>query len=119
MKLRMPQEIEVWYLLPAIRREFAKTMVKKGVKQREISKKMGITEAAVSQYINSKRAKNVRFPKNTKKEIEKSAEKVIKGRNMIVEMQRICKICRKDRTLCRIHRMYGRIPKGCEVCFER
>jgi predicted transcriptional regulator len=118
MKLRMPQEIEVWYLLPAIRREFAKAMVKKRIKQREISKKMGITEAAVSQYISSKRAKNVRFPKNTKKEIEKSVEKVIKGRDMVVEMQRICKMCRKDRTLCRIHRMHGRVPKGCGVCFE-
>lgn len=119
MKLRMPQEIEVWYLLPAIRREFARVMVKKGVRQRDISKKMGITEAAISQYISSKRAKNIGFSKAIGREIEKSVERVINGKNVIIEMQRICKICRKDKTLCRIHRMHGEVPKRCRVCFER
>lgn len=118
MKLRMPQEIEVWYLLPAIRREFARIMIKKGIKQREISKKLGITEAAVSQYISSKRAKSVRFSKTINREIEKSVERVIKGKNVMVEMQRVCKMCRRDKTLCRIHKAHGKVPKGCEVCFE-
>lgn len=118
MKMRMPQEIEVWYLLPAIRREFARIMIEKGVKQREISKKLGITEAAVSQYMSSKRAKNVRFSKTMIKEIGKSVEKVIKGKDVIIEMQRICRLCRNDKTLCKIHRVHGKIPRGCRVCFK-
>lgn len=118
MKLRMPQEVEVWYLLPAIRREFAREMAKRGIKQREISERMNITEAAVSQYISSKRASGVRFSRTIMDEIRRSVERVIRNNNIMVEMQRICKLCRDDKTLCRIHKKHGRVPKGCEVCFE-
>ncbi len=118
MKLRMPQEIEVWYLLPAIRREFARSMARKGVNQRRISAKMGVTEAAVSQYMNSKRARDVKFSGRIMKEIERSVERVIDGSDVIKEMQAICRMCRKDRTLCRIHRMHGKVPPNCRVCFE-
>ncbi len=118
MNLRMPQEVEVWYLLPAIRREFAKEMAKRGIKQREISKKMSITEAAVSQYINSKRASNVRFSKTVSNEVRKSVERVIKDDNIMTEMQKICKLCKEDKTLCRIHRKHGKVSKECKICFE-
>lgn len=118
MKLKMPQEVEVWYLLPAIRREFAREMAKKGIKQREISKKMIITEAAISQYINSKRASNVKFSKTIINEIQKSVDRVIKKDNIMAEMQRICKLCKDDKTLCRIHKKHGKVPKECRVCFE-
>jgi len=101
-----------------MQKRFARAMVKRGIKQREVSKKLGITESAVSQYISSKRAKNVRFSKIISREIEKSIERVIKGKNVITEMQRICKLCRRDKTLCKIHKSHGRVPKSCRVCFE-
>jgi predicted transcriptional regulator len=119
MKLRMPQEIEVWYLLPAIRRELARAMLKRGIKQREISKSLGITEPAVSQYMRSKRAGSVKFSSSMMDEIEKAAKRVIKGKDVMIEMQRICRMCRKDETLCRIHRTHGKVPVGCRICFER
>ena len=40
MSMKLPQEIDVWYIIPAIRREFAKGLLKKGLKQREIAKKL-------------------------------------------------------------------------------
>ncbi|HIH66091.1 MAG TPA: transcriptional regulator, partial [Nanoarchaeota archaeon] len=56
MKLLHPQELEVFYFIPAIRKELSVQMKKKGKGQREIANLLGITEAAVSQYISSKRA---------------------------------------------------------------
>ena len=59
--MKLPQEIEVWYVIPAIRREFAKGLIKKGLKQREVARMLGVTDAAVSQYFSSKRGSEVRF----------------------------------------------------------
>ena len=57
-----PQEIEVWYVLPAIRKEMAKVMADKGLKQVEIAEILGLTKSAVNHYLKQKRAKDVNFP---------------------------------------------------------
>ena len=49
MKLIQPQEVEVLYILPAIRRELAKEMKKQGLEQKKIAGLLFVTEAAVSQ----------------------------------------------------------------------
>jgi len=60
MKLEHPQEVEVWYVIPAIKRELSKSMMKdNGLSQKNVATLLGVTEAAVSQYINSKRANEV------------------------------------------------------------
>ena len=72
---QMPQEIEVWYIIPAIRRELAKSMIKDlKITQKQVASIMEITEAAVSQYLHSKRAKEVVFTKAILEEIKKSAK---------------------------------------------
>ena len=73
MQGQMPQEIEVWYILPAIRRDLTKSMINDlHLTQKEIAKIMGLTEAAVSQYIHSKRAKEIVFSNAVLKEIKQS-----------------------------------------------
>ncbi len=94
------QEIEVWYILPGIRKELAVAMKKKGMSQAKIAGTLGITEAAVSQYVKAKRAKEVRFGKNLKKEIEKSAEGIIAGKNQRREIQRLINVAEKDMIVC-------------------
>jgi len=117
LKQLMPQEIEVWYIIPAIRRELAKSMIKKGLKQKEVAKILGITEAAVSQYIKQKRAKDVVFTPETMSEIEKSAEAIIKNSSQIIsEMQKLLESAKKSRTLCQIHYKYGLNIQNCEAC---
>ena len=67
----MPQEIEVRYIIPAIRRELASLLIKEHYKtQKEAAKILGLTEAAISQYQHSKRAKEVVFSDSVKNEIE-------------------------------------------------
>src|SRR3989338_8090782 len=77
MHNQMPQEIEVWYIIPAIRRELTKSMIDLGLTQKQVAKRMGITEAAVSQYLSFKRAKEVVFSNAVLDEIRKSAKKMM------------------------------------------
>ena len=48
-------EIVVWYVIPTIRSELAKELLNLGMKQKEISELLDITQPAVSQYISDKR----------------------------------------------------------------
>ncbi|MFH1405899.1 MAG: hypothetical protein ABIG52_01635 [Nanoarchaeota archaeon] len=52
-----PQEIEVWYILPAIRKELVLALKEKGHTQKEIASFLNVTEPAISQYTKEKRAK--------------------------------------------------------------
>ena len=100
-----PQEIEVWYVLPAIRRELAKAMLEKDLKQSKIAEIMGVTAPAISQYLKSKRAKEVRFGNNLLREIRKSAGRIIGNRFLLMpEIQNICSMARKEELLCELHR---------------
>src|SRR3989344_8744526 len=94
MQETMPQEIEVRYILPAIRRELARIFIKEHkLNQKDAAKLLGLTEAAISQYRHSKRATEVVFSENVKIEIRKSADKIVKDTNkkqrVVAEMYRI------------------------------
>jgi predicted transcriptional regulator len=138
----MPQEVEVWYVLPAIRREIAKVMKTKEVPrigedgkvhqhritQKEIAKMLGVTEPAITQYLLKKkgmrsRGDQVVIPERFIKEIEKSADAMIasyqKGLSeddlyeiMTREVNRIIKVIRDDGAMCDIHRQFSAHVKG-------
>jgi predicted transcriptional regulator len=102
----LPQEIEVWYIIPAIRRELAKQLIKKGLKQREVAEILGTTEAAVSQYLHKKRAQEIKFPKGMKKDFDLAAKTIMKDNKKVVsEILRLlvltkqkgisCNMCKK------------------------
>ena len=133
----MPQEVEVWYVLPAIRRELAKVMKTKTVlrvgedgkkkehkiTQKEIAKMLGVTEPAITQYLLKKKGRRSRgdqvvIPERFLSELDKSADVMIKqyetrGANddmfetMTFEINRIIKIIREDGAMCDIHRKFS------------
>ena len=105
-----PQEIEVWYVLPALRREIAIALKKQGLKQKEIAQKLNITEGAVSQYFSSKRATKVVFNSHMKKEIAKSAKNISSKCNRTIQIQRLLKLVKDQGILCKLHRQIC----GCE-----
>ena len=109
----MPQEMEVWYILPAIRRECAKRMAQRGLNQREIAKRLFITEAAVSQYINGKRGE-IEFPELIQKEIDQSVTQLLTNGTLIQEFEQLCRKIRASGFLCIIHKKYGVTPQECE-----
>ncbi|MFW9769538.1 MAG: transcriptional regulator [Candidatus Thorarchaeota archaeon] len=113
----MPQEVEVWYVIPAIRRELAKVMKTKVVKradedgemkdhkitQKEIARMLGVTEPAITQYLLRKKGQRSRgdqvdLPKDILMEIDKSADKMIEEYEMarISDDQEIYQVMTKE-----------------------
>ncbi|MDO8661394.1 MAG: hypothetical protein Q7K43_05885 [Candidatus Woesearchaeota archaeon] len=117
-RLLQPQEVEVFYVLPAIRMELAKAMAKQDIGQKEIAKRLGITEAAVSQYKHGKRAKVFPLGKGLCSSIEKSAHKITDTQSAVREMQLLLKSAMTDKTTCRVHELLGVVPANCTLCFE-
>jgi len=119
MTRAMPQEIEVWYLLPALRRELAKVFIKDHkLSQKEAAGLLGITEAAVSQYIKSKRGKEMKFSKQELAPIKEAARKILKDRkNVMKHIYDLCRDFRGSETICGMHRKHDdRIPEKCRIC---
>ena len=94
----MPCEYAIWKVLPAIRKELAITLVQKyNLSQKEVSKKLAVTEAAVSLYIKSRRGNNVRFDKKSRKIINKIAVKMLKSKSYEDDICKLCKMLSKVR----------------------
>lgn len=123
MQETMPQEIEVRYILPAIRRELARIFIQEHkLSQKEAANILGLTEAAISQYRHSKRAKDVVFSESVVNEIKASADRILAEKNskqrIIAEMYRISSLTKVRQILCDIHRAQSKELEGCNVCFD-
>jgi len=110
------QEVEVWYVLPALKRAIALKMKEMGLKQKEIAERLHLTKSAVSQYIKNKRASKVKFSNEFEKEIKKSAENIIKKNNFMQEVETLCKKFKDKGCLCEVHKKYCKIPLRCSAC---
>ena len=118
----MPQEIEVWYLLPSVRKELARCFVNDfKLKQKEAADLLGITEAAVSQYLKSKRGTEIKFSKVEKAKIKKAAHSILADRQNVMEyLYSLCSEFRGAPSLCRIHKKYDKnLPKDCKICISK
>ena len=106
----LPQEIEVWYVIPAIRRELARVLIiKHKLKQNEIAKILGTTEAAISQYLNKKRGQELKFPKKMEKEFENAAKLIVKDKRKVVsEILSLIKITKQQGLSCYICKKYNK-----------
>jgi predicted transcriptional regulator len=133
----MPQEVEVWYVLPALRRELAKLMKTKTVPrvgedgktkehkitQKEIARMLGVTEPAITQYLLKKKGRRSRgdqvvIPEKFYPDLEKSADTMIDHyeqggseddmfETMTREINRLIKVMRDDGAMCDIHRQFS------------
>ena len=115
----MPQEIEVWYLIPALRKELSKIFIKDyGLAQKKAAELLGISEAAVSQYIKEKRAKDVKFINSELKIIKSTADKIVKDKkNSMKYLYEACITFRGSNTVCNLHRKHNKdIPAKCTIC---
>jgi uncharacterized protein len=106
----LPQEVEVWYIIPTIRKELAKAFRKEhNMKYEEIAKILGVSKAAISYYLNSQRGNSIRFSPKLKKEIQSSSEKIKKENKKIVsEISRILTLAKKEKILCRACKKYNK-----------
>ena len=119
MKLEHPQEIEVWYVIPAVKRELAKSMINDyELSQKKVAEVLGLTESAVSQYINLKRAHELEFNDEFKALIKESAKEVMEGKHgMVRAIQMICDKYRRTKGICDAHKKFGVVyQENCKAC---
>jgi predicted transcriptional regulator len=93
-------------------------MVQKyNLSQRKTAKLLGITESAVSQYVNKKRGNEVSLGCEIAKKIDISAKKIIDNKsNFVQETQKMLKIAKNNGVLCKVHKQFDNIPKDCNYC---
>lgn len=123
--MKPPCIIVVRYILPAIRVLIAKELVEKhGLKRVRAAEKMGITPAAVTQYLKKVRGetkvKMVEDSDEAVKIISDLANNIAKDEASPYDvLQNICKICqimRSQGLLCELHKEMLPILKKNEVC---
>ncbi|MFX1486039.1 MAG: transcriptional regulator [Promethearchaeota archaeon] len=99
--MSLPCEKVVSAILPLIRAEIAKSLVTDfKLTQVEAARILGLTQAAVSQYVTSKRGYKLRIAKSSAaaRSIKKTAKELSEARLSEEEIQeRLCEICRMIR----------------------
>jgi len=116
--MRAPCQVVVWYLLPAVGAELARELGKRGMPQKEIAKRLGITPASVSHYMKGKRGADVKLGKKSLAEVKKLADEVEEGSaddaRMVLAVCGICRIAWGERVLCGHHARKG----TCASCYD-
>ena len=127
----MPQEVVVWYVLPAIRRELTRAMIEKQKPQKQIAKMLGVTEPAITQYKlkKSKRSRGdqVNIPNKVLVEIDKAADVIIEAYEqngdkevyeiMTREVNHLIEILRDAGVICDAHREHCEgVHEDCKAC---
>lgn len=123
-KLVQPQEVMVWYILPAIRRVLTNTLINDyQMAQTKIAKRFGLTEPAISQYKDKEgkkntRGKQVEFGKEITAEITESARRIAEDDDVYApkEVQRILKFIENGGYLCKFHKKFGFVHANCRIC---
>lgn len=121
--MKIPCEIVVWYVLPTIRREIAKELVKThSMKQADVARKFEVTDAAISQYLTRKRGENEiiqnsKFYDHFIEEIRISSENIVaEDCDFASEVCRLCCVVKECGMLAEIYEGYtGYSPPRCAL----
>ena len=94
--MKPPCEIVVWYVIPAIRSELAKDLLALGMKQKDVSELMDITQPAVSQYITDKRGSGIELSPNVKEMVKELDAKKHDLKTLLEEIDNLRLLARKQ-----------------------
>jgi uncharacterized protein len=114
----LPQEVEVWYIIPKIRKELASLLVSQHrLTYEKAGEILGISKAAVSQYLSNKRANKIKISTEVMDEISKSAQMIIeKKTNGMQEILRILHYMKNTRASCEVCKKYNKdVLKYCHA----
>ncbi len=95
--VRSPCEYVYWNVLPSIRKEFVRSLMRSnGFNQKQVAEILGVTPAAVCQYLSNKRGDFNIIDEDILIEIDKSVKNLLEhGSSMLPnETCRICRILR-------------------------
>jgi len=120
--MKTPCELVVGRILPTLRASVVRELSGKyRMKQSDIAKKLGITQASVSQYLSSTRGNSTEILEDFPQILEYAeeiAERIMAGETRYEWYGVLCKACnaiRSDERFCRMHSMSAKL-NGCDVC---
>lgn len=124
--MMMPCEVVVRYYLPAMRCRIADELMNKyGWTQVEVSKRLSVTQAAVSKYSGGKLDGKAKEFSETS-EVRNAARKIAKDmaeerkQNSIAEMCLVCDTLRREGKLCKMHLDMKNLKDcNCNICIGR
>ncbi|MDK2974593.1 MAG: uncharacterized protein PWP08_964 [Methanofollis sp.] len=90
--MKVPCQLIVWDVLPAIRAAIAGELIDAGVSQLEAARLLDMAPSAVSQYISGKRGYRIVFEDDVKESVRRLAVDLKDG-NVGDLGKRICGIC--------------------------
>jgi len=113
--MKQPCELIVAKFLPAMRGVLVRTLLNDyGLKQMQVAKALGLTQAAVSHYYNSARGTDpevlARFPEIAE-HARQIAQEVARGSDEAAQSAMICEACHEIRgteNFCKFHHESGR-----------
>lgn len=114
-ELLQPQEIEVYYILPMLRRQFALAMKELNIPQKEIANRLHIGESTVSQYIKEKRGSQIEVDHILKEKVQDAAKRIVNSSDLIHETQVLLQFIRHSNLLCQIHHQLTKLPENCKM----
>jgi len=123
--MRPPCEIVVQYLLPTFRSLVARELIEKhGFSQVEAAARLGTTQAAISQYLYSKRGEKKLRSLHAIPAVQSAARDIAKNiakkkLSSFEAMVRLCKLCvaLRDRSaICKLHKDSVDLPRSCSFC---
>ena len=109
--MKPPCVIVVQYILPALRVAITRELVEVyGFKKSRVAGLMGLTPAAITQYINMSRGDNLKIIENSgrvKELVSELACDMVKGAcppdMLLLQMCRICQVVRSEGHICDLH----------------
>jgi predicted transcriptional regulator len=119
IRVLQPQEVEAFYILPALRRVFAVQLKAQGWSQKKIAETIGVTESAVSQYLSKKRgAKDIIFNAEIIDAVNNASQHIKEQGDFVFHAQQILKNMTETKAICDIHKqVQSEVPHNCDVCF--
>ena len=96
--MKLPCEEALWYVLPQIRADLAREMIRNGSSQKEAAELLGLTPSAVSQYLHKKRGGKFKTAPGYNGYIKKAAREIKETKNQADRCKLICKCCTETRS---------------------
>ena len=126
MALRLPSEIVVEQVLPTLRVRLARAMVERGFTQRETATRLGVTQAAVSGYVNGEAPVEQRIDRHprTRETVARIADGFeageMDGSDALAELLALIRSFEDRGPICELHEeaMPALQGLGCDLCIQ-
>lgn len=106
----------MWYVLPLVRKALVRALIEEhGHTQSQAARRLGLTSAAVSQYIAGKRGGLELRDRRALKKIKGAAKRVANADDETAVQEEICRLCKRI-TAMGVAEELARRTHGCSRC---